>query len=230
MSTNVGNVEVLDRENRTEQEIKKDLLYINFFKRGFDIIGGIIGMILLVPISIIVLIMNLVNKENGPLLYSHTRVGKNGKLFKLYKFRTMHVNADKELEELLKKDEKIREEWEQNRKLSNDPRVTKVGKILRKTSLDEIPNFISVIKGDISIVGPRAVVPSELDYFGESKDKILSVKPGITGYWAVNGRSNTTYEERVKMETYYADNISFALDFKILLKTVLQVLKKDGAI
>ena len=246
MSINVEEIQTLEREKKvnnidsTKENSKKvnkntrrkvsTIIYVNFFKRIFDILGGIIGLILMIPITLVVWIMNVANHENGPLLYSHTRIGKNGKPFKLYKYRTMHVNADEELVEILKGNEEYRKEWEANRKLTNDPRVTKVGKFLRKTSLDEFPNFLSVIKGDLSIVGPRAVIPNELEKFGDKADIILSVKPGITGYWAANGRSNTTYEERVQMETYYAENISFTLDLKILLKTISQVLKKDGAI
>ena len=165
-----------------------------------------------------------------PLFYSQKRIGKNGKYFKMYKFRTMVVDADKKLEEMLKNNEELRIEFEQTRKLKNDPRITKIGSILRKTSLDEFPQFINVLKGEMSLVGPRAVIDGEIDMFGIHKQEVLSVKPGITGYWAANGRSDTTYDERVAMETYYARNMSLSLDIKIICKTVISVLKKEGAV
>ena len=132
--------------------------------------------------------------------------------------------------EMLEKDDELRKEFEENRKLKDDPRITRIGKILRKTSLDEFPQFVNVLKGEMSLVGPRAVVDDEIDLFGDKKDRFLSVKPGITGYWAANGRSNTTYDERVEMEVYYAENISLLLDIKILFKTVLSVIKAEGAV
>ena len=148
----------------------------------------------------------------------------------MYKFRTMVVDADKKLAELLKKDEEMRKEWQENRKLKHDPRITKIGEFLRKTSIDEFPQFLNVLKGDMSLVGPRAVVKGEIEKFGIYKKDILSVKPGITGYWAANGRSNTTYEDRVLMEYKYIDKCSILMDIKILLKTVVSVVKKEGAV
>ena len=121
-------------------------------------------------------------------------------------------------------------EFKENFKLENDPRVTKIGKVLRKTSLDELPQLINIIKGDISIIGPRPVVEEELEKYGINKNKFLSVTPGLTGYWAANGRSNTTYEQRMEMELYYVDNMSFKLDAKVFFKTVLSVVKREGAI
>jgi lipopolysaccharide/colanic/teichoic acid biosynthesis glycosyltransferase len=204
--------------------------YLNLFiKRVVDIIGGLIGTIILIPLTIVIAIINFVNNENGPLFYSQIRIGKDGKYFKMYKFRTMVVDADKKLQELLESDEEIRKEWEENRKLKNDPRITKIGKFLRKTSLDEWPQFLNVLGGSMSIVGPRAVVDDEIEKFGVYKENILSVKPGITGYWAANGRSDTTYEERVFMEYKYVDNFSLWMDIKILFKTVISVVKKEGA-
>lgn len=231
-------IEVATKINSTiDKEVERKIIVTksqntayNIVKRAFDIISGLIGIIILVPLTLLVLFIRAIYKENdGPIFYKHTRVGKDGKLFELYKFRTMYVDADERLQELLEKDDKVREEWERNRKIDNDPRVTKVGKLLRKTSLDEFPNFINIFTGDLSLIGPRAVVPSELEMFGDSKEKILSVKPGITGNWAVNGRSNTTYQERVELEAYYARNASIKLDIKIFLKTFLVVFKRIGA-
>ena len=199
-------------------------------KRIVDVIASVFGMLALIPLTIGIYIANIIVGDKGPVFYTHERLGKDGKKFGMYKFRTMCVDADQKLKELLEKDEDARREWEENRKLKNDPRITKVGKILRKTSLDEVPQFINVLKGDMSLVGPRAVVDDEIEKFGFLKNKVLSVKPGITGYWAANGRSNTTYEERVAMEAKYVDEFSIFMDIKILFKTVSTVLKKEGAV
>ena len=151
----------------------KTLEYINLIiKRIIDIIGSLVGIIFLVPLTIAIWIANKVVKDDGPVFYSHTRIGKNGKHFKMYKFRSMCVGADEKLKELLENDEEARKEWEANQKLKNDPRITKVGSFLRKTSLDEFPQFINVLKGDMSLVGPRAVVDGEIEKFGLLKDKV----------------------------------------------------------
>lgn len=232
--TDKAEIEKINTEIKSLKNYKKQNKFITALnlstKRIIDIIGSLVGIILLVPITLMVAILNLKNKDDGPLFYSHTRIGKNGKLFKMYKFRTMVVDADKKLAEMLEKDEELRKEWEENRKLKKDPRITKIGGFLRKTSLDEFPQFLNVLKGEMSLVGPRAVVRDEIEKFGIYKDDVLSVKPGITGYWTANGRSNTTYEERVQMEYKYVDNFSIFMDIKILLKTVISVVKKEGAI
>lgn len=199
-------------------------------KRLIDICGALVGIAILLPLTVVVAIINFANKENGPLFYSQKRIGKNGKYFKMYKFRSMVVGADEILKKLLEENEDLRKEFEETRKLQDDPRITKVGRFLRKTSLDEFPQFINVLKGEMSLVGPRAVIDGEIEKFGEHKEEVLSVKPGITGYWAANGRSNTSYDERVEMETYYVNNISILLDIQILLKTVISVIKKEGAV
>ena len=198
-------------------------------KRTMDIFGAIVGIIFLIPLTIIVALINLINKENGPLFYAQRRIGKDGKEFKMFKFRTMIVGADEKLKEMLANDAELRKEWEENRKLKNDPRITKMGNFMRKTSLDEFPQFLNVLIGNMSLVGPRAVVGDEIEKFGDYQEDVLSVKPGITGYWAANGRSDTSYEERVYMETKYARNWSVWMDIKILFKTVLSVVKKEGA-
>lgn len=212
---------------------KKELSFTKvlnlFIKRVMDIIGAIIGIILMIPITLGIGIANFFVGDKGPIFYTHERIGKNGKHFKMYKYRSMCIDADKKLEELLEQDEEARKEWEVNQKLQNDPRVTKVGNFLRKTSLDEVPQFINVLLGEMSLVGPRAVVDGEIERFGIQKDKILSVKPGITGRWAANGRSNIDYEERVAMEAAYVDDFSIFQDIKIIIKTIACVLKKEGA-
>lgn len=214
--------------NDLAEEISKKLTLAT--KRLIDICGALVGIAILLPLTVVIAIINFVNKENGPLFYSQKRIGKDGKYFKMYKFRSMVVGADEILKKLLDENEDLRKEFEETRKLQDDPRITKVGRFLRKTSLDEFPQFINVLKGEMSLVGPRAVIDGEIEKFGEHKEEVLRVKPGITGYWAANGRSNTSYDERVEMETYYANNISILLDIQILLKTVISVIKKEGAI
>lgn len=205
----------------------KKIIYL-FIKRLFDIFVGIIGLLFLIPISIIVKIINLVNKDYAPIFYSHIRIGKNGKEFKLYKYRSMKPNADELLKQLLK-DEKYAKEWRENQKFENDPRITKVGKILRKTSLDELPQFINVLLGHMSLIGPRPLIKGELDEHNGNHELYESVKPGITGWWACNGRSTTTYKERLELEYYYAKNFSLWLDIKCIFKTIKAVLERKGA-
>ena len=211
-------------------EIKKQNIAYRFVKRLVDIIGGLVGIVILIPMSLIIWMVEVLKKENdGPLFYKQVRVGKNGKSFKVYKYRSMCVNADEKLKEYLKENDEARKEFKKYHKLKCDPRITKVGKVLRATSLDEFPQLINVLKGDMSLVGPRPVTDEEVEAYGNLKQKFLSVKPGLTGYWQVNGRSNTEYDDRVKMELYYVDNASLILDLKILLKTLIVVIKKEGA-
>lgn len=200
-------------------------------KRLVDIVAGLVGTVLLIPITICVYIAKKILKEdNGPIFYVHLRMGKDGKHFKLYKYRSMIVGADEILKEYLAENEEARIEFEENQKLKNDPRITKLGNFLRKTSLDEFPQFINILKGDMSLVGPRPIVDREVELFGDKMKIVHSVRPGLTGYWAANGRSDTTYEQRVEMESYYAENFSLLLDIKIILKTIKSVIKKEGAI
>jgi len=169
--------------------------------------------------------------DGGSIFFKHERIGFRGRKFKVLKFRSMYPDADKRLKEILEKDPKAKEEWEKTFKLKNDPRVTPIGKFLRKTSLDELPQFFNVLKGDMSIVGPRPVVEEELKkYYREKAEIYKSVKPGITGYWQVEGRSDVEdYEERVRMDEWYVKNQSFWLDIKIILKTIKVMLTGKGA-
>ena len=202
-----------------------------FIKRIIDIIGAIIGIIFLIPVTIIIYIAKKIIKEDeGPLFYEQLRYGKNGKVFRLYKYRSMCINAEKKLKEYLEENEEARKEFDEYQKLKDDPRITKIGKFLRKTSLDELPQMINILKGELSFVGPRPVVEKEIERYKENKERFLSVKPGLTGYWQVNGRSNTNYKERMNMELYYVDNCSLWLDIKIFFKTFIAVFKKEGAI
>ena len=208
-----------------KQGIKNKQPYL-YFKRGIDIVLSSIALVLLSPVFLIISIA-IKLESKGPVFFGHKRIGKNGKTIKIYKFRSMVQNA----EDLIKKftPEQMKE-YKENYKLTDDPRVTKVGKFIRKTSLDELPQLINIIKGDLSIIGPRPVIAEELEKYGHNMDKFLSVTPGLTGYWAANGRSNTTYEQRMEMELYYVDNISFKMDLKVFFKTIESVIKKEGAI
>lgn len=194
-------------------------------KRILNLLCSFVGVIVLSPFFLIISIFIKVTSK-GPVFFVHERVGLNGRKFKLIKFRTMVNNAEEMIASFSPEQKK---EWEENYKLKDDPRITKIGKFLRRTSLDELPQLINILKGDMSIVGPRPVVDEELNWYGDKKDKLLSVKPGLTGWWAVNGRSNVPYPERCDLELYYVDHISFALDVKIILKTLGAIIKKDGA-
>ena len=223
--TTINNINIMKKE-----KTNKKVLY-KFTKRIIDIIGSIIGILILIPTTLIIYLARKVLKEDkGPLFYEQLRYGKNGKVFRLYKFRSMCIGADKKLKEYLENNDEAREEFEKTHKLQNDPRITKIGNFLRKSSLDELPQMINILKGDMSFVGPRPVVEKEVEEYGTNKDKFLTVRPGLTGYWQVNGRSNTTYEERMKMELYYVDNCSLWLDIKIFFKTFITVFKKEGAV
>lgn len=198
----------------------------SFIKRAFDIILSLVALILLSPIFLIISIIVKATSE-GPVFFAHKRIGKNGKEIKIYKFRSMVINA----EELIKSfTPEQKEEFEKNFKLENDPRVTKIGKFLRKTSLDELPQLVNILKGDISVVGPRPVMDVETEIFGNYRDMLLSVKPGLTGFWAANGRSDISYSRRRAMEIYYIKNRSLWMDTKIIFKTVLSVFKGEGAV
>lgn len=211
---------------KTETKIDNTNIYKKYIKRMIDFTLSFIGLIVLLPIfAIIALCIKIESK--GPVFFVHKRIGKNGKIIGLYKFRSMVPNAEELIKQFTPEQMK---EFKENFKLENDPRVTKIGKILRKTSLDELPQLINIIKGDLSIIGPRPVIEEELEKYEENKEKFLSATPGLTGYWAANGRSNTTYEERMAMELYYIDNISWRLDLKVFFKTILSVIKKEGAV
>lgn len=194
-------------------------------KRILNLLCSFVGVIVLSPFFLIISLLIKVTSK-GPVFFVHERVGLNGRKFKLIKFRTMVNNAEEMIASFSPEQKK---EWEENYKLKDDPRITKIGKFLRRTSLDELPQLINILKGDMSIVGPRPVVDEELNWYGDKKDKLLSVKPGLTGWWAVNGRSNVPYPERCDLELYYVDHISFALDAIIILKTLGAIIKKDGA-
>ena len=216
-------------ENTIEKEgVTTNNLIYSFFKRLFDIIVGILGLILLIPVTLIVKIINILNKDYAPVFYSHIRIGKNGKEFKLYKYRSMVPNADEILKEMLK-DKKVAAEYNKNKKLKNDPRITKIGRILRKTSLDELPQFINILKGEMSLIGNRPYLPREKADMENFYEDIIKTKPGLTGYWQVSGRSDVTFKKRLELEKYYSNNWGFKMDIKIIFKTVIVVLHMKGA-
>ena len=213
------------RVNDIGDEKKKEGFYL-FVKRVTDILGALIGLILLSPIFLIVAIAIKLDAK-GPIIFGHTRKGLGGKDIKVYKFRTMYENS-KEIFDNFTEEQK--QEFYKNFKLDNDPRITKIGNFLRRSSIDELPQLINILNGSMSIVGPRPIVEKEIALYGEYAPKLFSVVPGLTGYWQANGRSDTTYQERIKMDMYYIDNRSLGLDLKIIFKTFSAVIKGEGAI
>ncbi|HBV8909648.1 TPA: undecaprenyl-phosphate galactose phosphotransferase WbaP, partial [Klebsiella pneumoniae] len=196
-------------------------------KRLFDIIGSIFIIIILSPA--LLYISRKVKKDGGPAIYGHERIGKGGRPFKCLKFRSMVINSKEVLEELLICDPKARQEWNATFKLKNDPRITKIGAFLRRTSLDELPQLFNVLKGDMSLVGPRPIITAELERYNDEVDYYLLSKPGMTGLWQVSGRSDVDYETRVYLDAWYVKNWSMWNDIAILFKTISVVLRKDGA-
>ncbi|GAB6162664.1 undecaprenyl-phosphate galactose phosphotransferase WbaP [Desulfothermus naphthae] len=210
--------------NNNLQSLKNKMV-----KRLFDLTMGICLLPFLIPLILIIGVMIKLDSE-GNVFFSHTRVGKKGKKIKVLKFRTMYKDAQDRLKKILEEDERARREWESTFKLKNDPRVTRIGQFLRKTSLDELPQIFNVLKGDLSFVGPRPVVEEEIKkYYKENARFYYMVMPGITGLWQVSGRSNTDYSYRVQLDTWYVLNWSLWLDVVILFKTIKVVLTKDGA-
>ena len=206
---------------------KQSKLYL-IIKRLFDIVSSLLLTILVSPVFLVLAIM-VKAEDGGNVFYKHQRVGLNGKKIGIYKFRSMKKNADK-LEDMLTPEQL--EEYQREFKIYNDPRITKIGNFLRRTSLDELPQMLNIIRGELSLVGPRPIIERELLMYSETeRDKFLSVKPGLTGYWQAYARNNATYEsgERQKMELFYVDHASVGLDIKIMFKTISAVLKKDGA-
>lgn len=236
MNSNIINNDVvlsnnIDMLKISKKEKKEKNITYSFIKRSVDIVGGIVGIVLLLPITLIIAIARMIHKENdGPIFYEQLRIGKDGKQFRLYKYRSMVMNADKKLEEYLEQNEEAKREYQKYKKLREDPRITKVGNFIRKCSIDEFPQFINVLKGEMSLVGPRPYLPREQKDMKEKYDTIITVKPGITGFWQVNGRNDIDFEERTQMDEKYIQNRSLWLDFKILVKTFSKIVKKEGAI
>ena len=209
-------------------DMKKSSAHKNAYlivKRILDVLVAAIGLIVMfLPMVIIAMLIKI--ESPGPAIYIHNRIGKNGKNLPLLKFRSMYADADNMIENFTPEQ---KTEWEENFKLENDPRITKLGMFLRKSSIDELPQLINVLKGELSIVGPRPVVEEELLRYAENKEKFLSVTPGLTGYWQAYARSNCTYEQRIKMELEYVENANLWWDVKITFATIGAVLRGDGA-
>ena len=206
-------------------EIKNSEGYL-FIKRFLDIIGSLSGLILLFPIMMLVAIAIKIEDPKGKVIFGHMRVGKDGRLFPCLKFRSMFANAEE-----MKKNftEEQKREYAETFKLKNDPRITKVGKFIRKTSLDELPQLFNILKGDMTIVGPRPIVIDELEFYGEGEDYYKAVKPGLTGLWQVSGRSDTTYDERVNLDMEYVTTRNTFKDLYIIFMTAVKVLKREGS-
>jgi len=185
-------------------------------------------LLLLGPLMLVIAAL-IARRDGAPILFGHYRVGHQGKLFRCLKFRSMYRNSEQMLSDLLRTDPAAKAEWDRDQKLENDPRVTPVGQFLRKTSLDELPQLINVLRGEMSLVGPRPITVGELTRYGRVRWHYLSVRPGMTGLWQVSGRNNTTYAERVALDEAYIDSRTLLGDFTILLKTVKVVLYRDGA-
>ena len=229
MNNDINNISINDiYENSLNFSKVKKYSYL-ITKRLFDIILSLFGILFLIPLSIIIKISYILNKDYSSIFYTQTRIGKNGKEFKLYKFRSMIPNADEVLKELMDTNTDIFNEYSKNKKLKDDPRVTKVGKFIRKTSLDEFPQFINVFKGDMSIVGNRPYLPREKKDMGNYYNDIVKTKCGIVSYWAIHGRSDVSFKRRLELEKYYSNHQSLKLDIEIFFRAFLVVLLKKGA-
>ncbi len=220
MSTEVQRV--LEKDNIIPNESP----YYMFFKRTLDIIGAFMGIIILLPLFLIVAIAIKIEDPKGKIIFGHNRVGKDGKLFPCLKFRSMYANAEEMKKHFTPAQKK---EYNETFKLKDDPRITKVGKFIRKTSLDELPQLFNILKGEMTIVGPRPIVVDELKYYGEYDKYYKSVKPGLTGLWQVSGRSDTSYDERVALDMEYIATRNTFKDICIMIKTVVKVIKREGS-
>ena len=197
----------------------RNLNFYKSFKNLLDFLFSIFFLIASLPFFLLISLLIKLSSR-GPIFFLQKRIGKNNIPFKCIKFRTMHPEAKDILENLLMKDEKLKMEFEQTHKIKNDPRITTIGKLLRKTSLDELPQFINVLRNEMSIVGPRPIVIKEKVKYGKNLKKVLSVRPGITGLWQVSGRNNLTYKKRVKLDLNYIENYNFLMDIRILIRTI----------
>ncbi len=229
MDANIQTTKELTKIEINKVEVNKQVYRVT--KRIIDIIGALVGCIILIPLTVCIWIANIISKDNGPVFYVQKRIGKNGKVFTMYKFRSMVVNADKKLKRHLLDNPEANEEFKKYRKLKDDPRITPIGKFIRKTSLDEFPQFINVLKGDMSLVGPRPYLPREKRAMKKAYKEIIKVKPGLTGPWQVNGRNEISLEDRLNMDINYIQNEGILNDIKFMFKTVLNMFKKDkGAV
>jgi len=197
-------------------------------KRFLGLVLVIFGGILVLPFILFIIIMIKISSP-GPVLYKHKRLGKDGKYFYAYKFRSMVMDAENQLEKIIEKYPELKTEWENNHKLQNDPRITGIGRFLRRTSIDELPQLLNILKGEMYLVGPRPIVDDEVVKYGEDFNRVFSIKPGLTGLWQVSGRSHADYHDRIAYDTYYIQNWSVWLDLWIIYKTIGVVLFRKGA-
>jgi len=215
-------------DHTTTGERRRNTQPSDALKRAMDLLLAIPLAIFLLP-ALIVLALIIRKDDKGPILFKQTRRGKDGKPFTCYKFRTMVVDAQERLERLLASDPELRKEWEETQKLKDDPRITRRGGFLRRTSLDELPQLWNIIRGDMSVVGPRPIIEDEVRRYGRDIEHYDSVRPGVIGLWQINGRNDTTYEERVALDVDYALRRSIFLDIYILVKSIPAILLKRGA-
>ena len=238
MELKSGNLEYVSNDNITslvpvdtfEYQRKATNKLEKILKRLLDIIVSFFGILALIPLTLFIYIANLICKDNGPIFYTQERIGKNGKMFKMYKYRSMVVGADEKLEKYLSENEEARKEYNEYKKLKDDPRVTKVGKFIRKTSIDEFPQFLNVFKGEMSLVGPRPYLEREKEDMNGYYKYIVTCKPGLTGLWQTSGRSDVNFSDRIDLDMLYYNNHSLKSDIKILFKTAEQIVKREGAI
>jgi len=210
-------------------KLRNNLRYwpARLLKRYFDVREA--SLILILTWPLFVYLAWCIRKDGGPAIFAHTRVGQNGHQFSCYKFRSMYVDAEKYLRDVLASNPELQAEWAREYKLKDDPRISKIGHFLRRTSLDELPQIFNVIKGDMSLVGPRPVIKAELERYGDDVDYFLMVRPGMTGLWQVSGRNDVGYDTRVYLDTWYVKNWSLWYDIAILFKTIKVVFKREGA-
>ncbi len=228
----MNETDILKQEETLVSESSVEIvepLYYTIIKRSIDFFCGLFGCFFLIPLTIAIKIASLATKDTAPIFFKQERIGRDGRTIYIYKFRSMIPNADKALERLIETDEAIRIEYKRYKKLKNDPRITKIGKFIRDTSIDEFPQFINILKGDMSVVGPRPYLFREKEDMGEYYETIVKMKPGLTGYWQVNGRSGTDFVDRLVKDEYYLSHRGIRMDTKIMIKTFSKVLKKEGA-
>lgn len=225
----MDNTQALDLSAINYKEKSKNKKIYFIAKRLFDILISLVGIIVLIPVTIIVKLVYVLSGDMKSIFYVQERIGKNGKKFNLYKFRTMIPDADGKLEQILKNDKKLYNEYKKNKKLENDPRITKIGKFLRKGSIDEFPQFINIFLGQMTVVGPRPYLEREKKDMGKAYNTIIKSKPGLTGLWQVSGRSNVDFESRIKIDEKYELIKGMKTDLKIFCKTFLVVFEKNGA-
>ena len=223
-------VSYMDIDDNVKSTIKeKKLIFYRVIKRTFDIFCAILGIIMMVPVTVLVKICYVLSGDFNTIFFVQNRIGKNGKEFRLFKFRTMVPNADEILFKMLKENEEMAKEYKINKKLKNDPRITKMGRILRKTSLDELPQCYNILYNDMTVIGNRPYLPREKEDMGKYFDTIVQTKPGLTGYWQTAGRSKTTFQRRLELESFYSTHYGFKMDLKIFLLTFSVVLFGKGA-